>query len=99
MRPILVAFDGGFDDALSAQIAVLKSAKSPKRGLTAEGFGVAQRPQERGFKSRLGQRGVIRTLLTLRAADVVGAEILRDGKVVDYVVGGHSRVDDESTTR
>jgi MEDS: MEthanogen/methylotroph, DcmR Sensory domain len=43
--------------------------------------------------------GVIRTLLTLRAADVLGAEILRDGKVVDYVVGGHSRVDDESTTR
>jgi hypothetical protein len=33
--------------------------------------------------------GVIRTVLTLGAADVVGAEILRDGNVVDYVVDGH----------
>lgn len=28
------------------------------------------------------------TVLTLRASDVVGAEIVKDGKVVDYVVGG-----------
>jgi hypothetical protein len=41
--------------------------------------------------------GVIRTVLTLGAADVVGAEILRDGNLVDYVVGRHRRVDDEST--
>jgi hypothetical protein len=32
--------------------------------------------------------GLIHTVLTLRAVDVVGAEILKDGKVVDYVAGG-----------
>jgi hypothetical protein len=33
------------------------------------------------------REGMIHTVLTLRADDVVGAEILKDGVVVDYVLG------------
>jgi hypothetical protein len=40
--------------------------------------------------------GLIHTVLTLRAADVIAAEILRDGKLVDYVVGGAQPRHDES---
>ena len=39
-------------------------------------------------------REQVDTVLTLRTQDVVAAEIVKDGVVIDYVLGGGSRKND-----
>lgn len=37
------------------------------------------------------REGLVHTVLTLRADEVIGAEIVKDRQVVDYVLGGAER--------